>query len=201
VRTVKRELQLAVLLCLLGSGIVLFAVSRTWVSFGDLDRLTISSLRTSVSGRRVSPGTAALGYVGLAGVLALAATRRSGRVAVGLLVLAAGAGLVVTSARVLVERSSTLALHAAAPRCQGSSSCFVGVQAVEVARVWPALALVGGVLLCLSGLLVTARGRRWAALSSAYEPPASPPAQLPEIPVTDKAVWDALDRGEDPTGT
>ena len=58
------------------------------------------------------------------------------------------------------------------------------------------LTLVGGLLLAMSGLLVTLRGRRWAALSSTYEAPA---ARAEAPPATDKGAWDALDRGEDPT--
>jgi uncharacterized membrane protein (TIGR02234 family) len=62
--------------------------------------------------------------------------------------------------------------------------------------VWGWVTLVGGALLFFGGLLVAARGRRWAALSSSYE---NPSARAEAAPVTDKGVWDALDEGHDPT--
>ena len=78
-----------------------------------------------------------------------------------------------------------------------SKLCFLSqVQSeVRVHHLWPALTLAGGVLLLLAGGLIAVRGRRWAGLSSSYDAPTAAPA----APVTDKGVWDALDRGDDPT--
>lgn len=181
----RRELRLAVLLCLLGSVVVLLAVSRTWFSYADGQQLTIDAVRTSVRGSRIVSGAQALGYVGLAGVVALAATRHWGRVLVGVLVLASGIGVVVVVGRVLAEGISTRALPAG-PAVTGTST----------SSVWAWLVILGGLLLVLSGVLVAARGRSWAALSASYQAPAARPV---EPPVTDKGAWDAFDRGEDPT--
>ncbi len=173
----RRELRLAVLLCLLGAALVLFAVARTWVTFVDPGALTISALRRDVAGSALVPGARALGYVGLAGVLALAATKRWGRVVVGVLVLGAGVGVVLTVAAALTD-----------------GLVEPGQERASVQHTWPVLALLGGMLLTASGALVAVRGRRWAALSASYEQPAAPK------PVEgDKGVWDALDRGDDPT--
>ncbi len=181
----RRELRLAVLLCLLGSAMVLLTVSRTWFSYADGQQLTIDAVRTSVRGSRIVSGAQALGYVGLAGVVALAATRHWGRVLVGVLVLASGVGVVVVVGRALGDGISTRALPA-------------GLAATGSATTsgWAWLTIVGGLLLVLSGALVAARGRSWAALNASYQAPAARPV---EPPVTDKGVWDALDRGEDPT--
>lgn len=181
--TGRRELQLAVGLCLLGSALVLLAVSRSWVTVEDGAGLTISSVRGSVDGGEVAGGAQALGYVGLAGVVALAATRRLGRVLVGVLVAAAGVGVVVDVAQALSDGL-------------GSRGVGAGQVVAGTSPGWAWTAVVGGLLLVLSGLLVAVRGRRWAALSSAYEAPAGRPDAPP---VTDKGVWDALDRGDDPT--
>jgi hypothetical protein len=167
--TARRELQLAVLLCLLGSALVLFALSRTWYSVAEGQQLTIDAVHTPVRGTHVVAGAQALGWVGLAGVVALAATKRWGRVVIGVLVLAAGVGIVVDVAQARVPYA---------------------------ASGWAWLTVAGGVVLALSGVLVAVRGRKWAALSPSYDAPA---LRSDEPPATDKAVWDALDRGEDPT--
>jgi uncharacterized membrane protein (TIGR02234 family) len=194
--TSRRELQVAVLLCLLGAALVLFALGQTWYSFEREGRLTIDAVRTTVGGSDLAPGAEALGYVGLAGVVALAATKRWGRVLVGLLVLAAGVGVIVVVGRVLGDGLAARGLTHRLPECKGL--CFVSEEQLKgrTQFAWAWLTVVGGLLLVLSGLLVTVRGRRWAALSSSHEPPA---ARLEEPPATDKGAWDALDRGEDPT--
>src|SRR6185312_9524378 len=60
---------------------------------------------------------------------------------------------------------------------------------------WPLLAAAGGLLLALGGLAALARSRRWPTMSARYETPAARTGR----PRTDAAVWDALDRGDDPT--
>jgi len=151
-------------------------------------------------------------------VVALAATRGAGRTAVGVLLVAVGAGVV---AAVLGADSGPAAIAAVA---EG------GGQADDVHRGtgWPAVAISGGLLLAAAGLLVAVRGRRWATLSQRFEAPAeradgpaastSPgpdavvaPARAgaPDAPVAPEQVplekaqrelWESLDRGEDPTG-
>ncbi len=167
--TPRRELRVAVVLCLLGSALVLLALSHGWYSVVEGRQLTIDPVLTHVKGTKVVSGAQALGLVGLAGAVALVATRRWGRVVVGVLVLACGVGVVVAVGRARVPSG---------------------------AWGWASLTILGGVVLAASGALVTVRGRRWEALSSSYETPA---ARAEEPPATDKGVWDALDRGEDPT--
>ena len=197
--TAKRELQVAVLLCLLGSALVLFALGQTWFSVEDSQRLSTYAVRSTVKGSSFAPGARALGFVGLAGVVALAATRRWGRLAVGVLVLAAGAGIVVEVAALLHDGLEARGLVLVGEGSCGPAHQCIGVRSGPAPLVhsgWAWATVVGGVVLALSGALVAARGRRWAALSSSYQAPAARPT---EPPATDKGVWDALDRGEDPT--
>ncbi len=200
----RRELRLAVLLCLVGAGLVLFAVSRTWVTFAFPSALTTTDLNQGVRGGTIVPGARALGYVGLAGVLALAATRRWGRTVVGLVLAVAGIGTIVVVGRALGAGLSVRALSSEglAEGCGGgtgdlqclkAAAAFAGFTVTE-ASVWAWATIVGGLVLAASGALVAVRGRRWAALSSTYEVQGE---ALP--PATDKGVWDALDRGDDPT--
>ena len=191
----RRELRLAVLLCLVGAGLLLIATSRVWVSFADSQQLTTSAVRTQVHGSLIAPGVRALGLVALAGVVALAATRRLGRVLVGALLLLAGLGAVLVVARVLGDDLAQRAVQA-----QSEHEQLTGLRMLtnlQVHRRWPVLALLAGSLVALSGLLVAVRGRRWASLSATYQVPA---ARVEVVePVGDKAVWDALDDGRDPT--
>lgn len=200
--TPGRELRLAVGLCLLGSVVALVALQQSWFDAATGDRLTIDAVRTSVRGTEVATGASALGYVGLAGVVALAATRRWGRVLVGVLVLAAGSGIVLDVAAALRAGIEDRALpHAGLSSCSGADGgrapgCGTFLTDASTTPGWAWLAILGGALVLLSGLLVALRGRGWAALSSSYEVPA---ARAEVAPATDKEVWDALDRGEDPT--
>jgi uncharacterized membrane protein (TIGR02234 family) len=72
---------------------------------------------------------------------------------------------------------------------------------VHVARTWPVLALLAGALGVAAGVTTVLRGRGWPGMGRRYERDAA--AVLP--PRTDEdraqAAWQALDRGEDPTGT
>jgi uncharacterized membrane protein (TIGR02234 family) len=200
---VRSGLRLAVLLTLVGSALVLLAARRTWIEVPSSDGLTIASLHTTVRGSRVSGVPQALGLVGLAGVLALVATRGVARAVVGALVGLAGLGVVVDAVRSLHDgllgrlvsghASDVCDVGASTSGCLLATERFVGITEHPG---WAWLTLVGGLVLLAAGALVVARGRSWAGLSSAYQVPAATAA---EPPAGDKAVWDALDRGDDPT--
>jgi uncharacterized membrane protein (TIGR02234 family) len=184
--TARRELWLAVALCLLGSAAALWAVRQPWAGYTASEELTITVVRTGVRGTAVAGAVQALAVVGLAGVVAIAATRRVGRVVVGLLVALAGVGVVLAVAHLLGDLSGQLSRASGHPVASGPH------------WAWPVLALVGGVLMTAGGVLVGWRGRRWAALSSSYQVPAAREAAA-ATDATDKATWDLLDSGTDPT--
>jgi hypothetical protein len=171
---VNRELGAAVGLCLAGSALSLFAASRGWVHY-DVDQGAALPLqRTTLTGEQLASGLRPLAWVGLAGVVAVLATRTWGRLLVGSLLTACGAGIAVLA----VDHRTT------------------EVRSAVEGSAWPYVALLGGLLVLAAGVLTVARGRRWAGMSAAYRTPA---ARAEVAPVTDKGVWDALDRGEDPT--
>ncbi|NUP54079.1 MAG: Trp biosynthesis-associated membrane protein, partial [Catenulispora sp.] len=74
-----------------------------------------------------------------------------------------------------------------------------GTVAAHTASWW-LLAVAGGVLIALAGLAAVLRGAAWPGMSSRYENAAakSSPAARADTG-TAKDLWDALDRGEDPT--
>lgn len=188
--TPRRELATAIASCLLGAAVVLVAAGRPWTSLTLSQGALLPPLQLAPAGRALDPAAGALGLVGLAGVVALAATRRRGRLVVGALLGLAGGGVAVTSVRTglglraAVERSGLLErVTGATPPLPGSMS----------ATAWPWLSAAGGVLLVLAGILVISRGPAWAALSARYETPARRPEP------GEASLWEALDRGEDPT--
>jgi uncharacterized membrane protein (TIGR02234 family) len=182
--TSRRELVASVVLCLVGSALVLLAVSRSWIAHSLPAAAPLPPKRFEVLGAHLAPGARALALVGLAAVAAVPATRRLGRVVVGLLLLAAGAGIAAVVVRALSDPDA--AVRRAGP--------FVDVVVApgQELGLWPYVAIVGAVLLVTAGLLVVVRGRSWTSMSARYDAPVAEPRG-------EASLWDALDRGEDPT--
>jgi uncharacterized membrane protein (TIGR02234 family) len=176
----RRGLVVAVLLCLAGAGLLLLALSRTWLVV-DTDPLS-TLLRQSrhLSGATLAPGARALGLVGLAGVAALPATRSWGRLLVGALLAAAGIGAALIVTDFLRDPSAAANEHVSA----------AGLTIVFDPGAAPYVALLGALLLLAAGVLTLVRGRSWSALGSSYDAPTAPKGT---------SAWDALDHGVDPT--
>ena len=184
----RRGLTTAVLLCLLGAFLVLVAAGRPWALVEVAAGPLVEARTDPHTGTDIVPGVSALGLLGLAGVVALAATRRTGRTLVGVVLLATGAGTVAA----VVSALRTMAAEELAGQ--------TGADGVDV-TVWPSVTAVGGLLLLAAGLLTVVRGRSWPALGQRYEPPAGTAPQEPAEQLTEKGLWEALDRGEDPTAS
>ncbi|WP_327676308.1 TIGR02234 family membrane protein [Kitasatospora sp. NBC_00458] len=185
----RRTLGLMLLLTALGAVLVLTAAGRVWAEG------LAGTLEVSVTGGRISELPAGLALVALAAAVAVFAVRGAGRLAVGALTLLAGLGAAAAAA---AGAGDTAALDGEAARklaLTGSTATGVGHTG------WPWVALVGGLLLALAGLLTVRFGRGWPAMGSRYEAPTG------KAPVRRKAaaaespadLWKALDRGEDPT--
>ncbi|MDR3080879.1 MAG: TIGR02234 family membrane protein, partial [Streptomyces sp.] len=67
---------------------------------------------------------------------------------------------------------------------------------------WPYIAVLGGALILLAGLLALRYGRLWPTMSGRYERGGAPRPRraAPVDPDRPEDLWKALDRGEDPTG-
>ncbi|WP_242605893.1 Trp biosynthesis-associated membrane protein [Frankia sp. Cppng1_Ct_nod] len=183
----------AVACCLVGAVLVLVVAGTTWVRLRVADgsvpgdaAVTAAPLAVSLSGSDLAPAVTGLGLVGLAGVAAIAATRRFGRVLVGLLMLAAGVAVAVVAGRIAAD--PLMAVRAASQVRQIVPGVVVDlIDPRRTAGPW--LAASGGVLLALGGMVVMIRGYAWSALSARYQAPASRPVD----------AWEAIDRGDDPT--
>jgi hypothetical protein len=93
----------------------------------------------------------------------------------------------------LAGAAAVLAARGWMRRLVGVVLFVTGVAAVVLGVAAPAWAAVlGGVAVAVGGVWVVGRGPGWSRLSERYVRD-SPPSDAPH------ALWDALDRGEDPT--
>ncbi|MET7301105.1 TIGR02234 family membrane protein [Embleya sp. NPDC005575] len=190
-KAARRELTVTVLLALVGAALVLSVAGRTWAE--GAAPVHGSRIAVHASGNAINKATSAFALLGLAGGLAVLATRTIGRTVIGALVTLAGMGVAVSAVQ---GAGDTSAVNSEAAR----KAAVEGVRAVDVSHsIWPWLAAVGGVLIVLAGLLVVLRGRRWPGMSNRYEAPAGKTVAAKRGPATNADLWNALDRGEDPT--
>ncbi|SDT02813.1 Trp biosynthesis-associated membrane protein [Actinopolymorpha singaporensis] len=191
--TARRQFFLALGLVLAGAALVLWAAGRTWLAA----RWAIPdypAVHTAVTGAQAAPLVRSAGFLGLAGVLALLATRGLGRQVAGGLVALAGAAAVASCATFWTRTGpvADAAVRRAIAGGAGSGGGGGGIRASTVTvESWPWLAMAGAALVVAGGVLAVARGRRWPAMGSRYDAPAARR--------TDDDPWAALDRGEDPT--
>lgn len=154
-------------------------------------------LPLTAKGSDVTGVPAALAIVGLAALVAVFAVRRAGRFVVATLLALSGAGIVAAA---LLGASDSSALDEQAAQASGDTAASVDALSHTA---WPYVAVVGGVLILVAGLLALCYGRLWPAMSGRYERGTTPqprrkaPAVDPDRP---EDLWKALDRGEDPTG-
>ncbi|MFI6979648.1 TIGR02234 family membrane protein [Embleya sp. NPDC050154] len=190
-RAARRELTVAVLLALVGAAVVLSAAGRTWAE--GTAPVHGSRIAVHASGNTINKAGSALALLGLAGGLAVLATRTIGRTVIGVLVTLAGLGVTVLAVQ---GAGDTSAVNSEA----AGKAAVEGVRAVDVSHtIWPWFAAVGGALILLAGLFVVLRGRRWPGMSNRYEAPGGKAAAVKRGPVRNADLWNALDRGEDPT--
>jgi hypothetical protein len=174
---------LALVLLAAGGAALLLAYGMPW---GSADVPLVAGLGGSTrsqafAGRDLFPAAAASGWVCLAGVAGIVATRRWGRRLVAILLLAAGilgataAGYFgLTSRQRLVSAAD---LVAAPP------------DAVTSVTYWWLAAVVAGLAVVAAAGMALADGGDWPILGSRYE--RAVPREL--------SAWQAQDLGQDPT--
>ena len=195
--TPRRQLALVVLACAVGAVLALVAAGRPWEVAVTPRPAPLPDLRSVHTGGDRWPWLPALGWVGLAGAGALVATRGAARRVVGGLLGLAGAGLAVAGGGVALG--------------------LAGTGADRAAGGWPALAGLAGLLVAGAGAVAVAGGRRWPAMGARYQragrsarrgsgggPPGTGSEDRPSAPEAaagsrPELLWEALDRGEDPT--
>jgi len=176
----RKGLTAAVLVVAVGAGLVLWGASQVWWIQTVPQPAPLRPQDIAHTGGSLAPALPALGLVALAGAGGLLATRGIGRRLVGGLLLAVALGVVV------------LVVGALGP----------------VGLGWPLACLGGALLAGAGGALAVKDGGRWPVMGSRYgrgTPAAAPdPAEKPVMKPsagrdTSAELWDALERGEDPT--
>ncbi|MFL6129777.1 MAG: Trp biosynthesis-associated membrane protein [Mycobacteriales bacterium] len=187
------------LACAAGGGLALLGAGRPWLRLTARRRPPFSDVMLELTGRDLEPLVAALGLVGLAGVVGLLATRRWGRLAVGAVLAAAGLAVAVGSVpRVAAPGAGRARELLVDSGRAGGVAADAAVTATAV-PLWPLVAGLGGLLLVAGGVAVVLRGRRWPTMSARYEKPARSEAARSEAARSEVKLWDALDSGQDPT--
>ncbi|WP_432977022.1 Trp biosynthesis-associated membrane protein [Dactylosporangium sp. CA-233914] len=167
----RRGLLTTAVACAIGAAVVLLAATRSWQSLATAQPAPLPPITRHRTGTEIAPWLPALGVVALAGAGALFATRAAARLVVGVLLIVAGAGVVVASLVTLGD---------------------------GVTVAWPLLSALGGLLVLAAGIVAVRVGGRWPGMSARYER-SQGPAEKPGKPASQAELWDALDRGEDPT--
>ncbi|MCK9894547.1 Trp biosynthesis-associated membrane protein [Frankia sp. AgB32] len=189
----RRERGLAILGCLVGAGLVLTCGAATWASArvgaprspGDGDAVA-APLAAHWSGGTLAPACTALALVGLAAAVAIVATRRVGRTVVGVLAVAAGIGIIYLAGRVGADPLAAVRDTDAVEQFSLGGRADIS-EVHRTAAPW--LAVIGGALLTVAGMLAAVRGGRWPAMSGRYQAREARPVD----------AWDAIERGHDPT--
>ena len=201
----RRDRLICALAALAGSGLVLLAAGRTWVTArpGDVPGVTA----VHAAGSQVAPAASALALTAAAAAVALLVTGRIGRRLAALVLLLAGLGVAVTAALVAADPAG-----AAEGVVAGATGRTGGAPPATTLSGWVWLALAAGLLVAGCGGYALLRaaswpapGRRFETASAGSGPASTPPAEdgppTPTEPRPDAiGAWDALSRGDDPTG-
>ena len=176
---------------------VLVSYSATWVValvpvFAGSAADAAPAREVALVGRDLVPLGGAMGWVGLAAIAALLATRTWGRRATGAVVLLAGGAAGASALAFGLTEAAT-----------GGGGTFVAAALGDAAEAestsvsitaWWLLAVLSGLAMLVCGLLALLDGPAWPRLGARY----SRPETATSAPSA-AATWDALDRGEDPS--
>jgi uncharacterized membrane protein (TIGR02234 family) len=218
----RRSFAVALLLGLAGAGLAIFGATRTW-SVQVIVRPGLPELRTARTGADDFPLLVGLALVALAGAGALLATRGVVRRVVGGLLAVVGAGVIVQT---LTGRIGLDVGRAGAGATTWPIVCVLGgamivaggVAAAAQGHRWPTMGAryerrppaqpsAGRVTDARPPAAAKPGGELSAQRGPGFSAPSVGPGAgsgtTPETriaePIDTRAVWDALDRGDDPT--
>jgi uncharacterized membrane protein (TIGR02234 family) len=206
----------AVLLTLVGAGLILLASTRTWATV-NLGTGLAGLTQLTVSGRRLAPAGLPISLAAATAAIVLATSRRVVRILVATGLTLAGSALVLGAAHSAQDRAGaaaaalrdTLGLYSSGSG--GTPAGSLGMQSRVTISLWPWVACLGAVMLVAAGLLGLLRGSSWPSPTRRFERAGQPvraPGQALDTAGPAAAgdpgpasAWDALSRGEDPTSS
>lgn len=193
-RTDRRALGLTVLGLLLGAGALWGAGSADWFVL-EVPTATRGTVELGATGAQLQPVVTAVAALLVAAVAALVALSGIARRVLGVLVGLAGVAAVVLTLRLVAVPPSAVEL-ASARSGLTAPNAPAGSGAVS-ATPWPWLAVAGGVVVLAAAVLLVVREPRLPRLGARYAAPGTRAATTPTDP--DRAAWERLDAGGDPT--
>lgn len=182
----------AAALLLVLAGATALSVVPVWFTTSGTTALQ-GTVEISAHGTDVAPGILAAAVALLAGCAAIALVGRVGRWVVALVVAACGVLVVATTASALSDPAAAVAPVVAATTGIGHLAGPVAVTA------WPTVALVVGALDVLAAVWLVVASRRWSGPTRRYQASTDPTAPAAPADVDERADWDALSRGDDPS--
>jgi uncharacterized membrane protein (TIGR02234 family) len=194
--TSRRGYAAALALLAVGGALMLLAYGRVWVT-ATVGEAGLPSLSVELTGRDLQPESTATALVALAGIAALIATRRVGRMVTGTVLLVLGLVSAARAVQFAVSDASSTTSDGTVGRLVAERTGVGSTGLVATHSAWWAVALVAALLVSLAGVVVVLRSRAWPVLGGRYEP-----AGAPERTSTERrpeSAWDQLDRGLDPT--
>lgn len=194
--------RLTILGLLVFPGTMLVSATQPWVSYRLIPTAAAVDT-TSVSGSDGAPALLPIAIALLAIGVSLGIVGRLLRVGLGAVTVALGLWVAVAASGVLFggqhawTRFGASVLYEATGFAESEHAALIQESALTI---WPAVALVCGVLVVCLGAIILVLGWRWNVGGRKYETRA-PDAGSGEAPADGDAIsdWDALSRGHDPS--
>lgn len=185
---------LVALALLLGAGGLWGATRLDWAStqVAVTGHGAVGDVPLAVTGEQVAPVLVGLAVIAVAGVAAAIALSGIARRILGVLVVAAGLAGAVVALVSWLDPPSAEELPGLLGSAAGGAAAVPG--AVVGVTAAPLLAVVGGLLVAVGGAVLVAADRRLPRMGAKYD---APGAERPHDP--ERAAWDELDSGVDPT--
>lgn len=150
-----------------------------------------------VSGQAAAPALSSLALAGLALSAALSIAGRVLRVVLGVVGVGIGGLTILAAATAISDPVAASARTVSDATALGGAATIDALVLELTATGWPLLALAGGALASITGLLVVVTARRWPGPTRKYE--TTTDAATSGDGGGSAGAWDALSGGSDPT--
>ncbi|MEW9531456.1 Trp biosynthesis-associated membrane protein [Microbispora sp. NPDC049125] len=204
-RTARRSLVAWLSACAAAAGVTLLAAGRTWATVRfPAHTGPIGAGTVPLSGTDLVASLTPAVLAALAAAAAVLAASGAARRLIGVVISLCGAVALAGAWNGTRPEAITGTAHEHVTTAMISTGGAAAAQ--SVAWAWPVAAMAGALVLVIAGVVAAVAGGRWPGMSSRYDRPARGsrtgmgPGRREGAPVTgERALWDALDEGDDPT--